>query len=484
MPTVAVASSSRVTTEVSLRQQGQSFWVTCSRTADAEEVRQGLLTQHFGYTPEDIDAFVLAAKFEISDTRTPDVEATKKQIASWGRDPAGRVSIHVSDYWVERIRSFRVERVKAIVAETASAISDPLMRAKWSEMMTRVLTESGVERGQTFIELMNAINGSGQPRGQFAAAFEKLQAKPGGSNPYVDLALATLALEDAKTLVGPGYDVAARQKLADAMRKLEQAPLGDGAGGGLTRADAEVINRQAARVHAELGDEDAANRREWIARFLGMSDQERSEYDEGDLVELAAPGVVSMQAPNSTSRQLTKLEEDWARRQQMEQQINNIGAQTLPNFPDDDLIYNRGTESVTIDGMVLRKKRGTGNGYQPRYRVSTVTVPLRNPRAVDNMKGGLAVLDMIHTVGKLVAADRRNRELAEYLARKEQLQRRLRNQRYRTVPPRPAKVKAAIDQLVARDARTTDPAAKQELQNAISFLRALLEESRAAWPGQ
>jgi hypothetical protein len=484
LPAAAVAFSSTVPDAVSLRQQGREFWVACSRPAKAQEVRDALLAQHFGYAPEDVEALVLATGFKIADTTKPKVEATPTQIASWARDPLGRVSIHLSDYWVERIVNFRLERVRLAVGEAAASIADPVMRAKWAEAMQRVLTESGEPRGVAFMELLNAINGSGQPRGQFVAALESLQRTPVGGNPYVDLALASLAFEDARTLAGPGYDTAVQKKLADAMRKLEAIELRDGGGGSVTRADGEVINRQAARILAGLGDEDAANRREWIARFMGMSAAERAEYAEGDLVELAQPGVRSMSAPNATSRELDRLEDEWADRQRMEQQINNIGAQTLPNFPDDDLLLNRGTESVTIDGMVVRKKRGDGSRYQPRYRVSSVTVQSRNPNAVTSMKGGLAVIELFNGVGKFIAADRRNRELTEYLAKKERLQQRLRGQRYRQVPPKPAKIKAAIDQLVALDARTTDQRTKQDLQAGISWLRALLEESRAAWPGQ
>ena len=482
MPSVAIAVSPSVPIEISLRAQGQQFWVVCSRSADAKTVRDALLTQYFGYTAEDIEALVKATRFKIADTRTPDAEATVKQIASWARDAAGRVSIHLSDYWVERVRSFRNERVQAFVEQASLAIRDPVMRAAWSSMMLAVLTGTSEERGATFVQLMNSINGSGQPRGQFVAALESLQRTSVGGNPYVDLGLAALALEDAKTLSGPGYDTVVRTRLSEAMRKLEAFELVEG--GTLSRADAEAINRQAARIHAELGDEDASNRREWIARFMGMSSEERAEYEEGDLVELAEPGVKTMSAPNKTSRELSQLEQDWAKRQEMERKINGIGAQTLPNFPNDDMLLNQGTESITIDGMVLRKKRGTGRGYQPRYRVSSVTVPLRNPGAVTNMKGGLAVIELFNTTGKMIAADRRMRELAEYLARKERLQQRLRNQRYRMVPPKPAKVKAALDQLVAQAARTTDARSKEQLQSAISALRALLEESRAAWPGQ
>ena len=484
MSTAAVAFSSKVPHSISLRQQGQEFWVACSRSADAKAVRDALLTQHFGYAPQDIEALVLAMGFKIADTTKPNIEATPKQIASWARDPLGRVSIHLSDYWVDRIRSFRAERVKLVVDAAAASIADPSMRAKWAAMMQRVLTESGEPRGAAFMELLNSINGSGQARAQFVAAFESLQRTPVGGNPYVDVALASLALEDMRTLAGPGYDIAVRDKLADAMRKLEAIELTDGRGGSLSRADAELINRQAARIHAGLGDEDAANRREWIARFMGMSDAERAEYAEGDLVELAQPGVNTMDVPNPTSRQLDRLEAEWAKRQQMEREINNIGAQTLPNFPDDDLLLNRGTESVTIDGVVVRKKRGTSDKYQPRYRVSTATVPLRNPAAVSSMKGGMAGLDLLHAAGKFIAADRRNRELADYLAKRERLQRRLRGQRYRQVPPKPARIRTALDELVALDLRTTDPRMKEELQTAISALRALLEESRAAWPGQ
>jgi hypothetical protein len=481
MSTFAVAFSSSVPEAISLRQQGEQFWVELPRSADAKGIRAALLMQYFGYAQEDIDALVRATGFKIADVGTPDVEATAEQIESWRRDAAGRVPIRLSDYWVERLRSFRIERVRALVAQAATGIQDPAMRAAWSQMMLAVLTGSSEERGRTFIELMNAIHGSGQPRGQYVAALESLHPTSVGGNPYIDLALATLALEDAKTLIGPGYDTLVRSRLADAMRKLEMSELRDG-GIGLTRADAEVANRQAARIHAELGDEDASNRRQWIARFMGMSDDERAQYEEGDVVELAEPGAKTVSAPNTTSRRLDQLEQDWQERQRMERTLNGIGAQSPPNFPNDDALFNQGTESITIDGVVLRKKRGTDRKYQPRFRVSTVTVPLRNPTAVTNMKGGLAAIELFNTAGKYLAADRRSRELAEYQASKDALQGRLRNQRYRLVPPKPAKVKAELDRLVAIDRGTSDPRNKEQLQSAISALRALLEESRAAWP--
>lgn len=484
MTTLAVAYSSIVPQAVSLRQQGKDFPVTCSRTATATEVRAALLTEHFGYPPEDIEALVLATGFKISDTRAPKTEATPKQIASWPRDPQGRVSIHLSDWWVDRITTFRNERVRACLAQAASSIADPVMRAKWIEAMQKIITDSD-NRGASFIELMNSINGSGQPRSQYVAALESLQKTTAGTSPYVELALATLALEDARTLSGPGYDAAALQRLEAAMKRLDSSTLGDGTGGGLTRADAEVINRQAARIQNELGDEDGANRREWVARWLGMRDEERAEYEEGDVVELNEPGVVSMSAPTKTSRELGELDADWAERQRMEQKINGIGAQTLPNFPNDEKLLNQGTENVEVNGAVLipKRRQDKGNkGYVPRYRVSTVNVPLRNPTQLENMKGASGAVDLFNTVGKFIAADRRMRELSDYLARRAVLQRRLRNQRFRTVPPKPAKVKAAIDRLIELDRRTTDVRTKQELQTAIAALRTLLEESRAAWP--
>ncbi len=483
MQALALAFSLKLPSAISTRIQTEAFWIT-PPSKDAADLRMALLTEHFGYTADAVEAFVAVSGFFISDTRAPGKAASPTHIKSWPRDGAGRVQITLSDYWVTRIRSFMTEHVQRTVAQAAAFIADPRLRALFVASMQTVLAESGYPRTEAFMKLLNGITASDAPRTSVLAAFTALDEAGYVGSPYIALARANLALQTYQSKQGPGYDTQVIELVRQATARLRDAQMIPVAGAKFSREDHALVNQQLARIYTELGDEDAANRRDWISRFHAMSDQERAQYREGQVIELIPPNSNRVTRPGIVDNQISDLDAEWAERQAMEEMINDIGSPKPKNADRVDAFNGDLDEGVTITGAKRTKRRGKKLGYKPKYRMSTVTVPMRNEARIAQFKRGAGAVDLVALILKFAGADRRMRELAEYTRKRDALVAKRNRRRVRVIPPKPATLRAQIRTLMATEAATRDVRSKQEIQTLLMGLRAMLEESRAAWPGQ
>ncbi|MBL4685743.1 MAG: hypothetical protein JKY37_14205 [Nannocystaceae bacterium] len=483
MPAVAIAFSLKIPAAVSMRVQQEVFWVTRPESNRAAALRTNLLLDHFGYTLDTAELFATISGFFISDARTPKKVATAEQINGWPREQ-GRVQVTLSDYWVGRIQTFNEEQVQRAVEQAASRIADPQLRALFIATISTVLTESGSQRTHAFMTLLNGVTASQTSKSAVAEALTALEAAGYDNNPYLALAKANLALAQHQSKQGPGYETQVNQLLQETMRRLHDAAIIPSAGAALTREDFVLVNQQLARIQTEMGDEDDANRRQWIARFYGMSEQERARYREGQLIQLVPPNTHSVRRPGAVDNQIADLDEAWDERQAMEEAIKSIGGRKPKNADRTDAFNRELDQGVTITGAKRRKRRGPTAGYRPKYIVSSVEVPLRNPGQMTRLKRGGGALNLATLFLTFVAADRRMKELAEYMNKRESLVNKVNRRKVRVVPPRPEMLRSQVRVLLAADKTTHDVRRKQEIQIALGSLRAVLEESRAAWPGQ
>jgi hypothetical protein len=341
--------------------------------------------------------------------------------------------------------------------------------------MTAVLTGDAPARTNGFSTLMNAMTASNVSRDLLDGALNQLESIGYENNPYLSVLRANLALERHKTLSGPGYDAAVTELLTATRERIKL--------GGQDPADVAAINEQMARIYLGLGDEDEAVRREWVARWAAMTPDERAQYDEGTLVSVNTPGVTSVRATRPTEQKLDDLNAARAKRLAMEAELDAIGAEKPPNADRDDAFNRELDEGVVIEGAKQTKKR-SGGGYQPKYKFSRTVVPLRNQARIAGFKRGGGLVDLFNTTMRYAGAARRMRELAEYMRQRDALVSKLDRQHNRPVPPAPEKIREVIRQLIEADVASRDPRRKQEIQKLLAQYRAVLEESRAAWPGQ
>ena len=473
----AIACSTGVPTTISQRRQQVEYWVKKPASNDAGEVAVALLSVHFGLLPAEIEAFIQRRQFFISDRGVPGTPATKEQIQDWKRDALGRVPVTLSDYWIREIELFKEEYVAVETDTAAEAIDDPDVQALFAVYITGLVTTSGQERDESYAALRNLVLRKGARQDQILTALKRLEASPRyARSPYVALARATIEVDRAKKLAGPGYSETATASLREVARRLDAAEINDTTSSGLTRSDAARVSGETGRLFMELGQESEATRSDWLARFYSMSSQERARYREGSLVSLTPEGSRSITAVKSPTDQ--KIEAlDRARAEQLSREIYPQGS---PRNADRDNAFNR-DNVFRQNGTVPNKNRG--GGYQPKYKFGQTTTPLANAQREAQLKRGAGVVSLLLLVFKFGAAHRRMNELAAYMNKRDALldQRRARNTR--VFPPHPAKIRAALADVDREVARATDPTRKQQLTAAAAHLRSVLEESEAAWPG-
>jgi hypothetical protein len=452
------------------------YWVPARPSSSARAIRDALLQTYFGYLPEDIAELDRLEGFVISDRGSKsNAEATPAQVRTWRRDSQGRVAVTLSRHWIEQLERVKRGRAEREVLRALVGVFDPELRTLMQSQLVAILSGPPEDRASALTTLTNALRGA-RERVPATRAIDLLERLGGyRDDPYLALVKADLSLVDAKTLAGPGYTERTLAHVEETLTKLAQSPRA------LGREDVAAINAGVARIYRELGDDDRASHREWITRFSRMTSSERALYEEGDIVEITAPGERFMAAPSATQRRLDALDQARAERLRQEEAINRIGARSVTNA-DRDNSLTRDVREIQMSGVTVRKKRGNGPGYHPRLGYTTTTVPLMNPQREAAFSRASGTLSLMSTTLKFVAAHRRMTELAEYMNQREALVRQEQRQRARVVPPKPAKIQATIDALLAADRRTRDPKAKEEIGRVLLVWRALLEESKAAWP--
>ena len=320
-------------------------------------------------------------------------------------------------------------------------------------------------------------------------AIETLDSGGRAEDPYLPLVRAHVALLNYKSKSGPGYDAAVLGQLEELKERLVGARL-EGSTTSLESLDLEVINGQMSRIYEELGDEDESVRRAWIARFADMAANDSGQYRPGQMVQLIRPETYAVTRPRQSQLQLYELDADWAERQRMEEMIDNIGSPKPKNADRVDAFNGDLDEGARVQERRRNKNRGTlvkggrVRSYRPKYRYVEARLPMRNAAAMSAIKGKAGAFDLVMLGFKYAAAARRMRELGEYLAKRDAIVGKIERQNNRVVPPRPPEIRAEIDELHRLDRATRDPQRKQEIATALRILRGVLEESRAAWPGQ
>lgn len=455
------------------------FWVPKPDRSSAAELRLILLELHFGFLFDEEVAFVRETGFKVCDSRTPSRAATVEEIDSW---PVvdGKVEIRLDAAWVKRIEAFHENFVRRVIAQAAASIRDPILRQAFVREMSIVLGKNGPGRAAAFSNLINALAASEGPTDGFRKALDELDNAGNQFSPFVSLGQAFAALDDYRTKMGPGYDTAVQERLRETEGRIHT----DQTFGGrrLESSDIEVLNSRLSLAYDELGDEESALQRLWIARFAGMSPQEKASYRSGDVVRSTAPGRNSVGPTTAARRRLEDHDRRWiARRTQFE------GGGSTPKNADRDDAFNRDLDERGGKGWTTRKNRNLRNkqgkrAYSPKLgKFIEPAPPTRSAAGKTQVKRMGGAISLVNTTLKWVAAGRLMMELAEYTRKRKPLVADVRRHHERVMPPKPAVIQKQIQALLRMGRQTTNSQLEQERQRLLRYLSVLLQESWAAW---
>ena len=125
----------------------------------------------------------------------------------------------------------------------------------------------------------------------------------------------------------------------------------------MSRGEAARINLWAGQMYQDIHADNAAADRRWIERFLSMSDEERSDYREGEIIEMLPPGAVVMSAPTNNAQKLTDLDRKREERLEMERRINQIGSENPPTDPRYNEYYYKSSDKLEMNNALVQQKQ-------------------------------------------------------------------------------------------------------------------------------
>ncbi len=454
----------------------------------SRKIRDAVLEDFFGYAVADIAALDEQRKgyFYISDDVAPKEWATAEQVRNWKTDAQGRVEIAMPQTLIRNLREFLNTRITSEINKATAFITDAALRTEVQGYLLKIFKSSGTERMFALDRLLVKVVGSLKLATKISKAVSYLVDNSNyKNNPFLALIKAEAAVTECRTKSGPGYCENATMLLFGVTNSLNEYSRNPQNSKLKTdRFDTAQINTRLSNMFGQLKDDKNAVDRQWIARFLNMSDDERDSYEEGNIIEIIQPGAKAIGTPSNTADKLENLKGNWKTRQAQEGDINIIGNPSPPSDPNADKYYTDFDQKLEIDGSVRVKKRtqtGPNQKRQPAYKKSQVSVPVfkqNRVKMVSNVGGGLHI---ISEVLKYAAANRRMNELADYMNRKQSLERQIAAQKVRVVPPKPQKIMQAINDLQKASNSIVNPPDRQKIRTAMRTLETMLEESNAFW---
>ncbi len=222
---------------------------------------------------------------------------------------------------------------------------------------------------------------------------------------------------------------------------------------------------------------------------MEISDEERADYKEGDVLEILRPGTNAISVPSVRNRKMDILEEEEEQRQIKADKLRGInpGIPTTDDKPE--RLFTKPTDAYKRHKKIIvpqKNRHKFGKDYVPKrkfvknteqivklYNLNSNTI--KSPATVGN------ALFLISETVKYAVAHRQMMELAEYLNKKSQLQKDIKKEKYRLVPPKPRKVLEAISVLRNYGRMSANSFEKDKIMNALQELNIILEDSRAFW---
>lgn len=491
------------------------FFAKRPASNSSREIRDAILVDEFGFTPIEIRALTAfndklfyirhipkdgksSAKFagrhkptalaaKVASRHQPKEDwATVTEVAGWPTNINGELSIPVKERVIKDVLTFHERYVKLKIGEAVVFISDPQSRSEVLKDLLNILNSSGNDRLASMYDVINDTKTSQRSAAEISRAVSYLTNRAGyENNPFLNLIKANSALTEYQNKSGPGFDLNALALVNEATRKTTFNYIKGGVNPAatLSRTEAATINRQLALMYSELGKDTEFLEREWSARFYDLSDENRSMFEEGDLIELSSAKAAKGLPRRATAavRQLWDVTNAREEKVRQEEVTDKIGSQVVPTDHRNDQYFQRSTDGYSR--TVVQNNNIRGTNFQPRFKVVQRNVSVFSaPNMSANALG--AGLDLPLRTIKYGVTLRRLDEVTEYLNTTEKLIREIRGQNQTLVPMRPEKVKELIKQVQRYGRVTTGSNEKLRVQMTLAQLERLWEVSNAAWGRQ
>ncbi len=469
------------------QKDGETVFIEPASGYNSRTVRDIILRDIFDYSPQYIIDFnkQYSELYVISDKLKSGVWATEEQVKGWKDFTTGLISVFLRNDWLTFIRNFRYQKIFTAITSAIGAIDDAEVAARVREYLEKILNSFEDKRTDAFNNLLTEITARPKNSRQIGDALSYVLAQGNNNNPFL-----TIALAKVYQVSGDAPDIAVLTMLARTNQLISKNLYDNPSKSKIThinRLEAAGIYGWVRDTYGQLG---AAGQETYYGgrvRLLEMSDEERSNYKEGDLLEILRLGAEVVNAPSVNERNLIELE-------QKETARRNIQSETsqMPSMPvsDDNPGQLTSSDKVYVGPekiIVEQKNRHKFNkSYVGKYKI------VDNPERVvnlykkndENKTSPANVGNALYVVAeflKFVAVHRQMMELADYWDKKRELQKAIYNSKYRLVPPKPQKVSSAIT-AVQNYARTSaNPSDKPIAIKALQQLNIVLEDSRAFW---
>lgn len=466
------------------------FWVKKPVSNSSREIRDNILIEHFGFTESDITELdKIKPPFYIFDDSVKDKPASVDHVRKWQTNANGEVPIPIPNDRVQSLIAFREQRALFEVFKVGTFIVDPAIRTEVTENLEKILTATGDKRIAALNNLMVTIEGSGVSRYEIHRAIRFLTNEAGyKNNPFLLIARARTTIYKSDTL-SMGSNAFEQSMVTDAIKATNESLYNPSVKTPLTKItnlEAAQINFWASELYVKSNSEWQANQRRWIERFLKMSDEERNSYSEGDVVDLIPPGIRGMGVPSKNEEQLDNLLERRAQEVLKDKAID-IGKRIVE--PTDPRSTDR-TELLTPTKPVLDEKTSAypsqvkKDAYPPQQKhpkqfVGRMDYERGNKITIGrtNVSGGGAGLVLEYL--KWQTFHQRMAELTKYLVEKDRIERQIRIERTRFVPPRPDIVKEYVKDFQRHGRITVNTLEQRIIVRRLRDLESLLEESYA-----
>lgn len=461
-------------------------WVKKPSSNSSREIRDTILKENFGYTDADIVALDMAKPgyFYVSDSRDTKNWATFEHVGSWKINANGEVPISMTQNMITNLTLFREQRANLEIFKVAMFISDPQIRDLFRNDLDAILNNFGQKRIDAFNNLMVTIEGAGNNRSQFYQAFRFLTNESGyKDNPFLLLAFARTTIYQSST-PSMGSTQVNQSQIANAVTSANNNLYNSSMKnrlGKIDKSEAMAINNWASDAYRKSNAEQESKNRDWIVRFMGMSEEEKNSYNDGDLIPILPPNTRVVRTPTNNETRLNNLNKKFDETTKQWREIDNIGQpQPVKTDHRTSELFQREDDTFEKEGWQKNKNRGTNQDYQPK--VKPVLVPNNfNPYKEANVlvDGYGAVFTLYLEAAKWNNFDRRMRVITNYLNKKEELERKIINERYRLKPPRPEVTLQHIKEFARYGRVTVNTFEKREISYNLNRLFELLEEGRA-----
>lgn len=253
-------------------------------------------------------------------------------------------------------------------------------------------------------------------------------------------------------------------------------------------------------MFAQMGKDREFQERDWVSKYYGMSAEEKSDYQAGDVISLIKPPVATAMAtprPLTLSElQLQQLEIQDAKRKKIENELDRArNVQTIsPENGDSSASGAVGfREKLIVETEVHNRKDGRKPPSQSRpniYKEKINTTQVVNENAVRGAQSAskgfvryMNGLALFLEAGKWRITAVRMQAITDFINERDALLKRIKNEMTHVVPDKPQIIEKLIWQIQAYARKTADPFEKQRAQRLVERLGLMLEQSYA-WYGK